>query len=237
MSSDISHLAVITARSGSVRLPGKNVRPLNGKPLMAWSALAARESSLFKKIMLSTDSPDYAAIGEEYGAEVPWLRAPGLAGDEVSSIDVIIDILNRFSDEGRHFSHITLLQPTSPLRTATDIIAAWKLMQQKRAGAIVSVSECEHPPQWSNTLPKDLSMKDFITPEALVLRHKLEKHYRVNGAIYMAETSLFRKHRSFFTPHTYAYVMPQERSVDIDTETDFIVAGSIMKLKNTDANG
>lgn len=232
MSSNISHLAVITARSGSVRLPGKNVRLLNGKPLMAWSILAARDSNLFNRIILSTDSSVYADTGQRYGAEVPWLRAPGLAGDEVSSIDVILDILNRFEDEGKHFSHVTLLQPTSPLRKASDIIAAWQLMKQKCAGAVVSVCECEHPPQWSNTLPEDLSMKDFIRPETLVLRHELEQYYRVNGALYMAETSLFRKYRSFFTPETFAYVMPQERSVDIDTETDFILAATLMKPKN-----
>lgn len=230
MMTKTSHLAIIPARSGSKGLPGKNVRLLDGIPLMAYSILAAKNSNIFQTIILSTDSREYADIAMTYGAEIPWLRDTKLASDNAFSTDVVIDLLNRLSETGKQYTHFTLLQPTSPLRTSSDINEAWKLLQQKKASAVIGVSECQHPPQWCNILPEDLCMKDFIKPEAMVPRQNLEQQYMVNGAIYMSETIAFMKHKSFFMPDTYGYIMPPERSVDIDNEIDFLVAESLINL-------
>lgn len=225
------HLAIIPARSGSKGLPGKNIRLLDGLPLLAWSIFTARESGIFDRIILSTDSEEYARIGQHYGADVPWLRKPDFAADDTSSTGVVLDLLSELDDTGEHYDHFTLLQPTSPLRIPADIRAAGEMLESKNADAIVSVCPCDHPPQWANTLPADLNMAHFLTPFSGLPRQALPLHYRVNGAVYMAVTRAFREYKSFFTPKTFALVMPAERSVDIDQETDFLLAELLMHKK------
>jgi CMP-N,N'-diacetyllegionaminic acid synthase len=231
------HVAIIPARSGSRGLPDKNIRLLNGLPLLAWSILAARQSGIFSRIILSTDSETYARIGIAHGAEVPWLRDKKLADDLASSTSVVLDVLQKLRQEGNPCDWITLLQPTSPLRTAADILDGWNLLQEKHAGAVIGVCAAEHPPQWCNLLPEDLSMKGFITPEAMVSRQQLPQYYRVNGALYMASSRAFINAQSFFTPESYALVMPRERSVDIDSESDFIFAQALTRLNNNETHG
>jgi CMP-N,N'-diacetyllegionaminic acid synthase len=237
MNENDGHIAIIPARSGSKGLPDKNIRMLNGLPLLAWSINAAIQSNIFSRVVLSTDSKEYAATGRSFGAETPWLRDKKLSDDEASSIDVILDVFRHLQREMKEYKWITLLQPTSPLRTAEDIQEAWGLLQSKNGGAVVSVSPVDHPPQWCNLLPEDLSMKNFITPEAMVPRQKLPQYYKVNGAIYMASTETILTRKSFFTPETYAFVMPATRSVDIDTETDFLVAEALFHTIQDDNNG
>ncbi|MFO7722582.1 MAG: acylneuraminate cytidylyltransferase family protein, partial [Bacteroidales bacterium] len=206
-------------------------------PLLAWSIRAALQSSIFTRIILSTDSESYAAIGLEHGAEVPWLRDRKLADDDASSVDVILDIIRKLGTEGTPCEWITLLQPTSPLRTADDIRDGWRLLQEKSATSVVGVCAAEHPPQWCNLLPEDLSMKGFIAPEAMAPRQLLPQYYRVNGALYMASAEALLKHKSFFTPETYALVMPRERSVDIDSEFDFAIAEALITKNQTENHG
>ena len=114
------------------------------------------------------------------------------------------------------------LQPTSPLRSSEDILNACSLMTRRQAKAIVSVCEVDHHPWWSNTLPGDHCMEHFIRPEILnVNRQSLPKYYRLNGAVYLAEWDFLREQKSWYGKYTYAYIMPKERSVDIDTVLDF----------------
>ncbi len=231
------HLAIIPARSGSKGVTDKNIRLLGGIPLLAWSIQAAVKCRLFDRIILSTDNPEYAQIGKQYGAEAPWLRDKRLAADDTPTAEVIIDLLDRLEGEGQSFTFFTLLQPTSPLRTREDIMAAWSLLLDKEAEAIVSVCPCDHPPLWCNTLPPDGSLKEFLRPDVMVPRQQLPEQYRVNGAIYMVLTRSFRAHRTFFTPKSYALVMPRERSVDIDDETDFILAEAIINRNKKSLHG
>jgi CMP-N,N'-diacetyllegionaminic acid synthase len=225
----MKHLAIITARSGSKGLPDKNIRMLNGHPLMAWSIMAARESDLYDRILLSTDSEQYARIGREYGAETPWLRNSALSGDEVSSSEVIADILIHLQQKGEPYDCFTLLQPTSPLRNAGDLQMAMQLFREKNALSVVGVTLCEHPPQWTGPLPEDLSLDGFITPEFSKPRQQLGEYYRINGAVYIADCKNYLKTRSFFTGNSYACIMPAIRSVDIDTELDFMLAETIFQ--------
>ncbi len=228
----MKHLAIIPARSGSRGLPGKNIRLLHGHPLLAWSIVAAQRSGLFDRVILSTDSEEYAAIGNTYGADTPWLRKPELAEDETSSADVVSDILERLEIQGEAYEYFTLVQPTSPLRTAEDLQGAWNLLVEKSASSVVGVSPCDHPPQWSGLLPENLSMESFLQPQFTLPRQKLPVYYRVNGAVYMAATAPFLHTKRFIGPGTYAWVMPHERSVDIDDETDFMLAGLLMQKMN-----
>ncbi|MBM9603017.1 acylneuraminate cytidylyltransferase family protein [Desulfopila inferna] len=218
-------LALIPARGGSKGLPGKNIRNLHGKPLIAWSIEAAMKSNYIDRIIVSTDSADIATIAEEYGAEIPFMRPTELAADNSSGIDVCLHALEWYSNKSDIYDLLLILQPTSPLRTASDIDAAIETLGAKQAKAVVSVCETDHHPWWSSQLPQDGNMENFIRPEVLNKnRQELPNYYRLNGAIYLIETKLLRKTHSFYGPDTFAYIMPPERSIDIDSLPDLLLA-------------
>ena len=121
-------IAIIPARSGSKGLPGKNIKPLNGKPLLAYSIEAALASGRFDTVHVSTDSERYADIARQYGADEPFLRSAEASSDTASSEDAIREVLRRYEEMGQRFDAFMLLQPTSPLRTADDIRAALSLI-------------------------------------------------------------------------------------------------------------
>lgn len=221
-------LAVIPARSGSRGLRDKNILLLDGRPLLAHSIETARKSGLYDRIHVSTDDERYAAIAREYGADVQWLRAPELATDDASSWDVVRWTLDRYASLSEDYDICTLLQPTSPFRTAEDLQLSYRQLIDNEYDAVIAVCELEHSPLWSNTLPEDLSLKDFIRPQHAVARQLLPTYYRINGAIYHARSELIRSGRPI-ADEAYAYIMPQERSIDIDTEADFKLAEFYLK--------
>lgn len=223
-------IAIIPARSGSKGLKDKNIKELCDKPLIAYSIEAALESKMFYTVMVSTDSEKYAEISRHYGAEVPFLRSAETSGDSAGSWDVVREVLNEYRKLGKAFDNVMLLQPTSPLRTSEDIINAFSLKEKKKANAIVSVCEMDHSPLWSNTLPDSLSMENFSRSKDLP-RQQLETYYRVNGTIYLIDTDCVYNDKRIYENNCYAYIMPKERSVDIDTELDFIIAETIIKTK------
>ena len=164
-------IAIIPARSGSKGLPDKNIKPLNGKPLLAYSIEAALASGMFDTVHVSTDSERYAGIARQYGADEPFLRSAETSSDTASSEDAIREVLRRYEEMGQRFDAFMLLQPTSPLRTADDIRAAFGVMEEKLAESVVSVCEMEHSPLWCNTLPPDGSMRAFIRADGNKRRH------------------------------------------------------------------
>lgn len=218
-------LAIIPARGGSKGLPGKNIRPLGGKPLIGWSIDAANQSQYIDSVTVNTDYPEIADISQKIGARIPFLRPEALATDSASSHDMIIHTIDWHERHGENYDLILLLQPTSPLRTAQDIDKAIELFFQQEAQAIVSVCPCDHHPWWTNSLPDDSNMRDFLRPEVLKTnRQGLPTHYRLNGAIYMADIDFLRGNGSFFGPKTFALKMVKEHSVDIDDIVDFQLA-------------
>ena len=220
-------LAIIPARGGSKGVPHKNIKMICGKPLIAYTIESAYKSGIFERVIVSTDDLEIARISEKYGAEVPFIRPDSIAGDDVSSDDVILHALEFYDNK---VDYVCKLQPTSPLRTEADIINAYNLLQEKDADFIVSVCECEHSPLWTGVLNKDLCMDEFIDEDVKRLcRQNLPRYYRLNGAIYMARTKKFIQNRSFFGKKSYAFVMSQESSVDIDSEMDFLLAEQIIR--------
>ena len=219
--------AIIPARSGSKGLKDKNIKPLCGVPLLAHTVRAARESGAFDAVILSTDSPKYAEIGREYGAEVPFLRSAGTSTDGASSWSVVAETLSKLETR---YDIVALLQPTSPLRTAENIREAFGLFFEKRAEAVVGLSEFPHSLKWINTLPENLSTRGFVNSEyANKPRQKIEKYYTINGAMYIVWTKFVEPKLDLFSLDSYAYIMPAEESVDIDTEIDFALAETILK--------
>lgn len=225
----MKNLAVIPARSGSKGLKNKNIKLLLGKPLLAYSIEAAKASGLFEEIYVSTDSEEYAKIAVDYGAKVPFFRSPATATDTASSWEVVRETLNRYEQIGRSFDTVTLLQPTSPLRSSEDIQNAYDLLNTKQANAVVSVCEVDHSPLWCNTLPEDHSLSDFIRKEAKdIPRQSLNTYYRINGGIYMVRVDYLRSGNDIYGSNCTAYIMDKKHSIDIDDELDFQFAEAIM---------
>lgn len=149
-------------------------------------------------------------------------------GYSAGSWDVVREVLGEYKNLGKEFDTVMLLQPTSPLRTAVDIINAFNLKEEKQANAIVSVCEMDHSPLWSNTLPESLLITGFVRNDNLP-RQKLPKYYRINGAIYLVDTDTLVNGKSVYDNNCFAYIMPRNRSVDIEAVMDFIIAESVIK--------
>lgn len=220
-------LALIPARGGSKRLAGKNVRLFLGKPLIARTIEQAKKSRYIDTILVSTDDRKISAISKAYGASVPFLRPANLATDTASSIDVLLHAIDWLGKKGAYYDLIVLLQPTSPLRTNIDINHAVETLFSKKAKAIVSVYKTGRKPLWSGVLPEDCSMKDFMKKNKT--RSNDSEYYTLNGAIYLGYTDYIKRNKGFMGSRTFAYIMPQERSVDIDDKFDFWMAEQILK--------
>lgn len=223
------NLAIIPARSGSKGLPDKNIKLLNGVPLLAYSIKAAQESGMFDEIMVSTDSKKYADIAMQYGASVPFLRSKELSGDSAGSWDVVMEVLRCYQKLGSVFDTVCLLQPTSPLRTADDIIAGYELLKCKCADAVTSVCEAEHSPLWCMTLGEDLSLSEFNKRDEDRPRQQLPTYYRLNGAVYIRKIVYACEDIVLKNEYDFAYIMSQERSIDIDTAFDFLYSELLLR--------
>ena len=224
-------IAIIPARSGSKGLLNKNVLPLLGKPLMAYTIEAALQSNCFDVVFVSTDSQVYADVAIQYGANASFLRSRDNASDIASTWDVVREVIARFRECRETFDVITLLQPTSPLRNIIDIQNAMKLFDEMHANFVESVCEMEHSPLWSNTLDETLSLKDFIKPEYNMRRQQLPKYYRKNGAIFIIRADNLEGLEYLYSDGSYAYIMPLERSIDIDNKFDMQLAELLMNQK------
>lgn len=225
----MKNIAIIPARSGSKGLKDKNIKELCGKPLLAYSIECAIESQKFDKIFVSTDSLEYASIAEKYGADASFLRTKTNSSDTAGSWNVVREVVECFEKQNENYDNIMLLQPTSPLRSTEDINNCFQLMQEKEARAILSVTEVEHSPLWCNTLDVDLCMDNFVDERYLgIPRQKLPIFYRLNGAIYLLKRDELNK-KSMFRDNCYAYIMPNNRSVDIDSELDFKIAEYLLE--------
>ena len=219
----MKNIAVIPARSGSKGLPDKNIRPVNGKPLLAYTIEAAFESGCFDTVHVSTDSEHYAEIARQYGADVPFLRSTALATDTASTWDAVREVLARYDELGKQFDTMMLMQPTTPLRTGEDVKAAYTLLQKKQAKSVIAVCEVDHSPLWCDTIPDSGSMKGFGRKDlAWVNRQDLRPYYRVNGAIYLLSVNGINlpPDDEIYEDNCYALFMDRKKSVDVDSEDD-----------------
>lgn len=223
-------IAIIPARSGSKGLPDKNIKIVCGRPLIDYTIKAAIDSECFETIMVSTDSKRYAEIAMECGADVPFMRSNTTSGDAAGSWDVVREILKKYEEMGMIYDYVALLQPTSPLRSAKDIKAAVRMLDMEDVNSVVSVTETEHPIQWCFPLPTDCSMSEYAkSPYNNVRRQELKKHYQENGAIYLVSANkILSNNYNLYKDKCYAYIMPRERSIDIDTKMDLIILEAII---------
>ncbi len=226
-------LALITARSGSKGVPNKNIKLLAGKPLVYWTIKEALKSRFIDDLIVSTDSQKIADICVKYGATAPFLRPKVLAKDNSTSMDAVRHAVNFLKTKGSYYEIILLLQPTSPLRKSSDIDNSIKLLIKNKAKAVISVTNAFIPPLWVNTLPKNGCMKNFLNKRFKNKnRQNLPEFYQLNGAIYAGFIDYILKDNSFFGNKTFSYLMPRERSIDIDNIIDFKLAELLMNRKN-----
>lgn len=226
----MNNLAIIPARGGSKGLKDKNIKLLCGKPLLAYTIEAALDSGVFDEVMVSTDSEKYAEIAIEHGAKVPFLRSEENSKDTASSWDTALEVLKFYKQQNKDFDRICLLQPTSPMRDKKDIQGAYMELCELGAKAVVSVCEVEHAPAICNVLPENKDMEGFISMTSNKRRQDIEKFYRINGAIYFVDVDFILENTFLYRKGCYGYMMEQSHSIDIDTELDFLIAESIMKI-------
>jgi N-acylneuraminate cytidylyltransferase/CMP-N,N'-diacetyllegionaminic acid synthase len=224
-------VGIITARGGSKALPRKNVRLLAGKPLIAWTILAAKQSTTLQRILVSTDDAEIAEASRQWGAEVPFVRPAYLAQDLSSHIDVVIHAIEWLEQAELVVpDYIMLLQPTVPLRSANDIDAAVRIAYKTKADSVVSVYPCERHPFLAKQIDADGRLSDFVFRiESDLPRQTLPPAYSLNGAIYLIKPQVLKERHSWYSENTYAYVMPTERSADIDSDWDFYVTDLILR--------
>ena len=223
-------LAIIPARGGSKGLPRKNILPLAGKPLIAWTIEQAKQSKYIDKIVVSTENNEIAEISKKYGAEVPFLRPIDLATDESKTIDAIFHALNWFEKNGEIFDILILLEPTSPLRDDNDLDNAIKLFIEniENSDSLVSVGEVHlENPYIVKVIEKDY-VKPFIeTEENLHQRQQLPTTYFPYGVIYLSKVSALKEYETFYQDRTIPYLIQRWQNYEIDDLYDFICIEAI----------
>ena len=211
-------LALITARGGSKGLPRKNVLLVGGKPLLAWTVDAAISAECVDRVVLSSDDHEIMDAARSAGCDVPFCRPAHLASDVATSVDVVLHALDQLPG----YEYVVLLQPTSPLRTAADIDAAFKLMIESGVPSCVSVCDVDQSPYWMYKVAAGNKLQRLLPEiDGITRRQDLPPIYVLNGAIYIARIDWLRANRSFVGEETVAYLMPKGRSLDIDTAQDF----------------
>ncbi len=217
-----SVLAVIPARGGSKGLPRKNIHPFGNKPLLAWTIEAAQATPEIDRLILSTDDAEIQAVGRQYGCETPFLRPAELAGDTTLSIDVALHLLAILPEK---YDYLVWLQPTSPLRSAADISACIQLCVQQRAMSAVTVTQAEKTPYWMFFVDQAQTMRPVLAVDRTQAnRQDLPTAYALNGAVYVVQCEWLKQSARFMDEKTLAHIMPQQRSIDIDTKQDLVIA-------------
>jgi len=226
-------IGLITARGGSKSIPGKNIRLLAGKPLIAWTIEAALQCKELSRVIVSTDDTKIAEVARQWGAEVPFIRPTELSQDDSPHISVVLHAIHWMEGkQGLCPDYVMLLQPTSPFRTVEDVRQAIKLAKDRQAVAVVSVCEAEKHPYLCKRILDDGTLSEFIKTEIGYLRRQaLPPAHALNGAIYLNKRSSLIQDQTLLPAATIAYVMPQERSLDVDTPWDWHVADLILKDK------
>ena len=215
-------LAVIPARGGSKGIIDKNITPFAGRPLIDWTIECAKNSRFVDRLVLSSEDPKIIEAALTAGCDVPFTRPKELATDHTQTIEVIVDVLNRIHG----YDLVVLLQPTSPLRVPEDVDDCIEMLVKNDAPAAVSVCPAAEHPFLTYSLSHQRCLKGFLPqPKSTSLRRQdLPEAFVLNGAVYVARISWLQEKFAFISEETLGYVMPRNRSIDIDDETDLLAA-------------
>jgi N-acylneuraminate cytidylyltransferase/CMP-N,N'-diacetyllegionaminic acid synthase len=229
-------LAIIPARSGSKGLPGKNLRPLDGRPLVTWPISAALGSSAVDRVIISTDDEKIAEVARIAGADVPFMRPSSLSGDTASSMDVVMHALDTMATLGEIFDYVVLLEPTSPLTESSDIDQALSrlISAGSHADAIVGVSRVEAThPEYDVRVGENGLLRPYAAPNFSLLRRRqdIEPLYFLEGSLYISRVDAFKRNKSFYHNRTLGYEVPRWKSIEVDDLFDFIVIEALVKWR------
>jgi len=217
-------IAIIPARGGSKGLPRKNILPLNGKPLIAYTIEAALQADCIDEVIVTTDDLEVADIAKQYGATVPFIRPKYLATDSALAVDVYLHTVEwLITNRKCSISHFMVLLPTTPLRTSIDIENAYRLFKEEKGTTLIAVKEAEVPPSWYMQIDDRLRIKPcgFGGENLIKNRQENTRYALVCGAIYILDYQLLKSKRTYYSDNTIAYVIDRKHAVDIDTKEDF----------------
>lgn len=222
-------LGVIPARGGSKGIPKKNITSVGGKPLIAWRIESARAAQI-SRVIVSTDDPAIAEVARAYGADVPFMRPAALAADDTPGTAPILHAVEWLGNhEGYQPDYVVTLQPTSPLCSTADLDAALELALSRGAEAVISVTPAVDHPYWMKRIGEQGELADFAPGQSVTRRQDLPPVYTLNGAIYITRADVLRERKSLYGAQTLAYVMPPERSLDIDTLFDLRLVDLLLR--------
>ncbi len=220
-------LAIIPARGGSKGVQRKNIRMLGGKPLIQWTIEAALQADTIDRVIISTDDDEIAEVCRSTGVEIPFMRPIELAQDDSLAIDNYIYTVDRLAIEAdAEIKDFCVLLPTVPFRNSNDIDDAIQMFESNHADSVISCTQLLHPVEWifdlsdSNRIIRELDKGD----KKIINRQALSPMYIPNGGIYIFKYCFLKRSYTYYSENTYGYVMPTERSIDIDTEYDFKLA-------------
>lgn len=227
-------LAIVPARGGSKGIKGKNIYPVNGKPLIWYTLSEAQKSKYIDRIIVSTDSREIADVAEQYGVSVPFLRPAELALDHSKSIDALISVIHTLEDQGETYPIVMLLQPTSPLRIVDDIDGALEQFIARGEQGLASVHEATDSPVLIRKIANNY-LQPLLLMTSTVRRQDMPQYYRVNGSIYINTAAQVLNGVSL-NDNSVPYIMPSYRSIDIDTMTDIHLVEAVIKNLETFQN-
>ncbi|KJS15917.1 MAG: acylneuraminate cytidylyltransferase [Peptococcaceae bacterium BRH_c4b] len=220
-------LAIIPARGGSKGVRRKNIREVAGKPLIAWTIEEAQKTKYIDRLILSSEDSEIIDIAKKLWCEAPFTRPVELAMDDTPGINPVLHAVYELPE---HYDYVVLLQPTSPLRKVEDINGCLEKCILQKAPACVSVVESPQSPYWMYTLDACNRISAFVNlKQPINRRQDLPVVYALNGAVYVAETEWLKRSNTFISSDTVAYVMPQDRSHDVDTELDLQIVDFLLK--------
>ncbi|MCR5688365.1 MAG: acylneuraminate cytidylyltransferase family protein [Lachnospiraceae bacterium] len=226
-------LFIITARGGSKGVPGKNIIQLGGLPLIAYKIISAKKCRYEHRLIVSTDDEKIADVAREYGAEVPFMRPAYLATDTAGSMDVVAHAMEwvEANDDSR-YDVVCLLEPSSPFLTPTDLNDALALMEDGKADTMLGMKEVEVSRRFIHTLDEKGGLSlfyDEIKNMTATRRQDQKPEYTMNGCIYAAKYDYLKKNRLFHSVNSVPYIMPAERSIEIDSMFDLEMARFIVE--------
>ena len=220
-------LAVIPARGGSKGIPRKNILPVGGKPLLQWTIDAARAAACVDRVVVSTDDEEIADVARALGAEVPFMRPASLARDDTAGIDPILHALEQL---GVVDGWTCVLQPTSPLRRASDIDGARQLVDRRGADAALAVTAVRQHAAWHKLVDDEGWLVTPRQPPAA--RQSLPQVWCPNGALYLVKTGVLRAERTLLPRRSTPWEMPASRSVDIDVPDDLAIVAALLGARH-----
>lgn len=220
-------LAIIPARGGSKGVKNKNIKLLQNKPLIAHTIIEAINSKKIDRIIVSTDSEKIAEISIKYGAEVPFLRPSNISLDNSPILENYKFALKYLEENGSDYKSFVALQPTSPFRKSKDIDAAINLFLNNNVDSVISFVKENHPIEWNRLVRKDKTFLEFMD-SPIHNRQIYNDIFRFNGAVYVFKKNLIMNNK-MYSENSMAYIMPESRSLDIDTEDDFLFAEFLME--------